>query len=246
MRIDGARDLRIAAFTGPVGAALERSDLELLTRARPGLVLYLGGLGDSEKIARQNLTSLGALHVPTLFVAGGADRLAVVEAAFAALGEGERDTLFHASGLRELRVGSDRFVIVPGAPLGRYALDAESCGLTTDDLEQLQDEAQQSGASLGKTRTWLLSWQAPAGAGVAEGFGQTELGSPELQALGTALGSVGGLFAYPEAGPTPAQPLTVWVVPRLSRVGSLRADGSRLHAQVVSLVLSAKGLIPSP
>jgi hypothetical protein len=244
LSIEGARELRIAAFTGPVGAALDAHDLEQLRGARPGLIFYLGGLGDSEQTARQNLASLAALHVPTLFIAGGADRLPVVEAAFAALGEGERDYLLHASGLREVQIGLDRFVIVAGAALGRYALDEQSCGADGADFEQIKSAASRR-ATAG--RTWFLSWQAPAGYGVSEGFGGSELGSPRVQALGRALGVVGGLFAYPEgqAG-KPRLPSLALVVPRLARVGSQRADGSRLHGQVASLVLTGEGLLPSP
>ena len=244
LSIEGASELRIAAFTGPVGTELAAADLDLLRDARPGLIFYLGGLGDSEAVARQNLTSLAALHVPSLFIAGGADRLPIIDAAFAALGEGERDYVLHASGLREVRIGSDRFVIAAGAARGRYALDALSCGLTDDDMAQLQGaalETQQRG------RTWLLSWHAPAGAGVSEGFGGTELGSPDLQALGKVIGAEGGLFAYPEvqAG-KPRMPGLALVVPRLSRVGTARADGSRLRSQVARLLWSREGLVPSP
>ncbi|MDB4990765.1 MAG: hypothetical protein JWN04_5943 [Myxococcaceae bacterium] len=242
LSIEGASELRVTAFTGPVGAAFERSDLEQLTRSRPGLVFYLGGLGDDLATARQNLASLAALRVPTLFVAGGADRLPVIEAAFAALGEGERDTLLNASGLREVRIGSDRFIPVAGAPFGRYARDEQSCGLDNDDFEQIQASARERSAM----RTWLVSWQAPAGASLSDGFGGAELGSPDLKALATAVEASGGLYAYPEGQVLQAQSASSWIVPRLSRVGAQQADGSRLRGQVLSLVLTTKGLVFTP
>ena len=244
LRIEGAQSLRVVAFTGPVGSALEPADLSQIRAAQPSLVLYLGGLGDSLKTARQNLASLAALRVPTLFVAGGADRMPVLEAAFDALAEGERDSVLNATGLREVRFGTERLVLVPGAPLGRYALDEQSCGLTREDFQLLAADAKQAPVA---TRSWLLSFQAPVGFGVSAGFGGSELGSPEVQTLAHAVGAEGGLFAYPEgqAGAARAAKLAL-VLPRLSRVGSLRSDGSRLAGQVALVFWSGEGLVASP
>ncbi len=241
--ISGPAELRIAAFTGPVGARFEAGDLELLRRARPALAFYLGGLGDDDATARANLASVASLRVPTLFVAGGADRPSVIEAAFDALTPPERDLVLHASGLREARFGRARFVIVAGAPFGRYALDEHSCGFGATDLEEIQRAVSGTAAP----STWLLSWYAPAGYGVSEGFGGSELGSPDLKALAAALGARGGLFAYPEAQvDRPHSDPLVWVVPRLARVGSVRADGSHVPAKVAVLAMSEQGLIPAP
>jgi len=236
--------LRIAAFTGPVGTALEPDDLARLTQAQPGLVLYLGGLGDDEATATANLRALARLRVPTLFVAGGADRKSVFDAAFGALGDEERDYVLQASGLRELRIGSDRFVLVAGAVGARYAIDAQGCGLSPRDLEAIEEAARESPAS---AHTWLVSWQAPAGWGVARGAGDVELGSPALQAVATAVGAEGGLFAYPEVqvDRSGSSPVTR-VVPRLGRVGSRRADGSLLPAGIATFVWTAQGLTPTP
>lgn len=244
LTIQGARELRIAAFTGPVGTELEAADLAQLRAARPGLIFYLGGLGDSEQVARKNLANLAALHIPSLVIAGGDDRLPILEAAFGGLVDGERDHVLHASGLREVRIGRDRFVIAAGAPRGRYALDELSCGLAEDDMAQIQASARET--QLGG-HTWLLSWYAPAGYGVSEGFGGTELGSPDLQALGKTLGAEGGLFGYPTAQAGHARlPALALVVPRLSRVGSARADGSRLPRQLARLLWTPAGLVPAP
>lgn len=245
LAISAALPLRVAAFAGPVGTALDSTDLALVRAAKPELVLYLGGLGDDVGVAQKNLTSLAALRVPTLFVAGGEDRWPVVEAAFAALSDSEREVLISASGLREVRIGRDRFVVAAGAPLGRYARDDESCGLGAADLEDIQAAAAQGEPA---PRTWLLSWHAPAGFGVSEGLASSELGSPDLQALAVAVGAKGGLFAFPEsqAGRArDAEPLAL-VVPRLGRLGTQRADGSRLAARVTSLILSADGLRTTP
>jgi hypothetical protein len=239
--------LRVAAFTGPVGGTLSRADLALLAGAKPGLVLYLGGLGDDVDAAFANLSGLSALHVPMLFVAGGSDRLETVEAAFARLSSEAGQWLVQGSGLRELRLAGERFAIVPGSPLGRYAIDDNACGFTVDDLNELR-EALADNPTKAK-RTWLLSWGAPSGWGVSNALGH-DVGSPELFALAQALRVDAGLFAYPETqaglrvddkkrkGPA-------LVVPRLGRAGVTRADGGRVPSSVLLLLLTPEGLIPT-
>jgi hypothetical protein len=239
--------LRVAAFTGPVGGTLSRADLALLANVKPGLVLYLGGLGDDVEAASANLSALAALHVPILFIAGGQDRLETVDAAFAALSSEAGQLLVQGSALRELRLGSERFAIVPGSPLGRYAVDEQACGFTVDDLNDVRD-ALADNTSRAK-RTWLLAWGAPSGWGVSNALGH-DVGSPELFALAQALHADAGLFAYPETqagqrvddkkrkGPA-------LVVPRLGRAGATRADGGRVPSSVLLLVLTAEGLIPT-
>jgi hypothetical protein len=247
MSVRARAGLRVVAFTGPVGGTLSRADLALLSNAKPGFVLFLGGLGDDVDAASANLAGLSALHVPTLFIAGGADRLETVEAAFAQLSAEAGQWLVQGSGLRELRLGSERFAIVPGSPLGRYAIDDKACGFTGDDLSDVR-EALSRNASKAK-RTWLLSWGAPSGWGVSNAVGH-DVGSPELFALAQALHAEAGLFAYPETqaglrvddkkrkGPA-------LVVPRLGRAGVTRADGGRVPSSVLLLVLTPEGLIPT-
>jgi hypothetical protein len=239
-------DLRIAAFTGPVGAALSRTDMAVLTQAAPALVLWLGGLGDTPAIATANLASMATLHTPVLFVAGGADRLPVVEDAFDDLEGDAAEQLIHASGLRELRVGKDRFALVPGAPDGRYAIDEDACGFVEADL----DEVREALAGSFSGRTWLLAWAAPEGLGLTKGYAGTDVGSPALGELARALGVHGGLFAYPEVRTnvpgkgTKGQGFSL-VVPRLGRTGALHADGARVPRGVSVLVLDASGLHPA-
>lgn len=243
-----ARDgLRVAAFTGPVGGTLSRADLALLAAAKPGLVLFLGGLGDDVDAASANLSGLSALHVPTLFIPGGADRLETVEAAFAKLPGEAGQLLVQGAGLRELRLGHERFAIVPGSPLGRYAIDDGACGFTADDLNDVREALADNTAKA--KRTWLLSWGAPSGWGVSSALGH-DVGSPELFALAQALHAHGGLFAYPEtqAGQTARdkkRPGPALVVPRLGRMGVTRADGGRLPSTVLMLLLTPEGLIPT-
>lgn len=239
--------LRVAAFTGPVGGTLSRADLAQLASAKPGLVFYLGGLGDDVEAASANLSGLSALRVPTVFIAGGADRLETVDAAFARLSGEASQLLVQGSALRELRLGDERFAVVPGSPLGRYAVDDQACGFTVDDLDDVRDALADNGSKA--KRTWLLSWGAPSGWGVSHALGH-DVGSPELFALAQALRADAGLFAYPETqagqrvddkkrkGPA-------LVVPRLGRAGATRADGGRLASTLLLLLLTADGLIPT-
>jgi hypothetical protein len=248
LTVRGPAELRIAAFAGPVGAPFSRTDLAQLAAARAALFLFLGGLGDTHETASANLAALASLHVPTLFVAGGADRLPVVEAAFEELDAPAAQTLIHASGLREVRLGRERFALVPGAALGRYALDDEGCGFEQDDLDNVEgaiSDAKEKG------RVWLLAWNAPAGWGITRGYGDTEVGSTELAKLAQALGAQGGLFAYPEAqvfsaGKASPHGGLALVVPRLARTGAQRADGGRIPRALVTLSIGEAGLVPAP
>ena len=243
LRVEAKRPLTIAAFTGPVEELFSASDLAQLEQSRAGLALYLGGLGSTLELARGNLTKLAALGIPTLFVAGGSDRWSVVEEAFGSLEGRARDLLWNVSGIRELRLGEDRFVVVPGAPFGRYAADDHACGFALSDLEDIQNSASASTAP----RTWLLAWHAPAGFDVSEGFGGVESGSADLRGLALALSAEGGIFAYPEGAASRSGGATrAWVAPRLGSTGSLLADGSRLPARVLRLSLGPEGLSQLP
>lgn len=240
LTIDAPGPLAIAAFSGPLArlAGEQRAAL-----AGVELAVMLGGLGESEEVALHNLRSLAAVGPPVLFIAGGNDRLAVVEAALAALDEATRARIVHATALRELRIGADRFVIVPGAALGRYAMDEKACGFTLGDLEEIEQAARGGTA----TRTWLLSWHAPAGFGVSDGFGHVDVGSPDLRGLALSLAMKGGIYAYPEgqAGQAVLQPFAL-VVPRLGELGTLANDGSRMPSGFARLRLGPEGLVHAP
>jgi hypothetical protein len=243
LHIDGPWPLPVAAFTGPVGQLFTAADLAQLSADAPALALMLGGLGDDDAQAGQNLLRLAALHIPTVFIPGGADRRGVVDAAFAALPEAQRDWVLDGSGLRELRVGDQRLVIAAGAALGRYALDEQACGLAPDDFSSIQAAL----AAEPARRTYLLSWHAASGFGVSDGFGgASDLGSPDLMALGRALGASGGLFAFPEPSGKAASDARAWVVPRLGPPGTQSGDGARLHSRAGRWQLALDGLSPRP
>ena len=232
--------IRIAAFAGPVGSTFTDADIARLKGSRAQLALFMGGLGDTEALARANLAQLATVRLPTLFIAGGDDRASVIEAAFDALDPSARDYMIHASGLRELRIGTLRFAVVAGAALGRYARDGQACGFTAEDLTEIA----QAVAAGGADRPWLLSWHAPSGRGVSSSFGSTEVGSPVLAA---ALDVAGSVSAFPEveAG-RPMSSQAAIVVPRLSPTGTLRVDGSRVGAGLTVLALRPEGLVQVP
>ncbi|MFT3922735.1 MAG: hypothetical protein QM778_09390 [Myxococcales bacterium] len=247
LTLRGSGELRVAAFTGPVGGAFSRTDLARLADTKPSVLLYLGGLGDTLEIASANLTALAGLRVPTLFIPGGADQLELVDAAFEHLDDQSAEFMVHGSGLRELRLNKERFAILPGAALGRYARDERSCGFEQADLDALEEALGRSD----KEHTWLLGWNAPAGWGITRTAGQGDVGSPELAKLAQAIGARGGIFAYPEVqamqpAPGPKPSGLAMVVPRLGRTGALRADGGRLPPAVATLRVTANGLSAAP
>ncbi len=254
LRIEGSRlevrgkgdTLRLAAFTGPVGAALTRHEIAALAAAKPQLVVMLGGLGETTQMATASLAALSTLDAPTLFLPGGADRLDVLEQAFDELSKPERDRIIQGSGLRELVIGDDHFALVAGAPLGRYAIDDGACGFETGDLEEVAEALE--AAAEKKQRLWLLSWGAPSGWGVSPGYGHTEVGSDELAELVEDLGARGGLFAFPESAAglpvhdaSPNGGLRL-VVPRLGRTGATRLEGGRVASSFALLSVGPKGL----
>lgn len=246
LRVKSKQDsVRIAAFAGPVGAALTRHELASITAAKPQLVIMLGGLGDDEEMAKASLAGLAALRIPSLFIAGGADRRPVIQAAFDDLEDAARDFVIHGSGLRELAIGRDRFAVVAGASDGRYALDDSACGFESDDLTDVREAIE--AADTKSSRVWLLSWAAPAGFGVTRALGGQDVGSEGLSDLAEDIGARGGLFAFPESAVAQVMKDAQrkgfsLVVPRLGRTGASRADGGRVVSGVARLVVNGAGL----
>jgi hypothetical protein len=217
--VRGPSPLRVGAFTGPVGRAFTNDDMAQLD---DDLAIWLGGLGDTAELASANLTRVAARRIPTVFIAGGADRLEIMEKAFEALPDDV--PIVQGSGLRALRVGERHFLIAAGAPNGRYAIDEQGCGLTRGDLDSIEQ------AASGLHHPELLSWHAPNGE------------SGGLGAIWRAIGEPHGLSAFPEArGPSDA-----WTVPRLGAPGTQRGDGARLKSRVGHFMLGADGLQARP
>lgn len=205
--------------------------------------MVLGGLRD-EASARSLLEAAAERLVFVL--PGGDDDL---EALDEVLDEEER--WVDLRGVRELRLEHGTFVVLPGAPDGRYAVGEAGCGWGEDDLERLRGVGEAPGPR------WWLSWAAPRSAGPYapdRGFAGVHVGDPRLAALGDAEGVSGGLFAWPEtqAGVVGraggAQPVADEAAPDLSvvvpRAGEAveRGDESRLPSGVVLIEAAAEGL----
>ncbi|MFI5305821.1 MAG: hypothetical protein ACHQ53_00635 [Polyangiales bacterium] len=244
----------LAAFAGPgLGAPPTPAVAAALAAAHPDLMLLLGDLGDRPATAKATLAALATVPAPTLLVGGGRDTPARIADAIAALRAGT-ERIIDATGLREVRLGSDTLIPVAGALDGRYAVEERACGYALEDLKRLAKEV-----AGGPGRRWLIGWEAPGLGGVSS-VSRTDqgvdVGSPALAQLGMRLGAPGGLFAWPhvQAGrPTstggnsrlaagePAKDFQL-VVPRLSGPAVERADGSMLPSGFALLRLDSSGL----
>ncbi|MCZ7679512.1 MAG: hypothetical protein M5U28_12405 [Sandaracinaceae bacterium] len=70
---------------------------------------------------------------------------------------------------------------VAGAPEGRYALDGEACGLSSDDAAAIAEAVGPPGSGV---RRYLLSFAAPRTAGSpSSGIASVEAGSPLVSQL---------------------------------------------------------------
>ncbi len=232
LSIEGApARAKVAVFTGPVDAASIRA----LKRSEPHLALMIGDLGSG------GAQALAALGVPVLFVAGGADRRAELEALGELTGDA-RDRVIDASRLRSIRIGAVELVPVPGAPGGRYAISNDACGLGESDLRAI-DEA--LGDPRDGVHRYAISWAAPAGHPLSRGLAGVEAGSSEIQRLVARIGAEGAIAAWPRehAGESASEPFRA-VAPPLGGPWIERADGTRLAPHAMVLVLSDGGLSP--
>lgn len=134
------------------------------------------------------LDALGGRTV--LLVPGGDDDAEAYDELLDSLDDGDR--VIDLAGVHELVTPHGRFVVLPGAPEGRYARGDGSCGFGAVDLEDRASEAEGS--------TWLLAWAAPKTSGphaVDRGLGGVSAGAPLVHELARAVGASGGLFAFP-------------------------------------------------
>lgn len=236
LSIEGASTpLRIAAFRG---AALADEPIEAALDAVDGaaLQIVIGGLGDDEAHVESLLRALATLETPSIVVMGGRDHPADLAAALTALTPEERAKIVDASGLRAIRVAGVELVPVAGAPDGRYARDDEACGLGAADVDAIASDL---GAAADGAPRFLLSYAAPAPMPGIEGG---EAGSALVADLGTRVGALAALYAWPDAAAAGASQL----VPPLAGPPALLADGSRLGPGVLLLDVSATGGLSVP
>lgn len=194
------------------------------------------------------LDALGGRTV--LLVPGGDDDAEAYDELLDSLDVGVRDRVIDLAGVRELVTPHGRFVVLPGAPEGRYAHDDGSCGFGAADVEERSSESEGS--------TWLLAWAAPKTSGphaVDRGLGGVSAGAPLVHELASAVGARGGLFAFPSTtaalavkldGSAPIAP-DAWsadlalVVPQLG-APTMRFDEGLLHGNHVVIELGERGL----
>lgn len=243
--------LRIAAFRGAGGteASLE-SAISGVMEQQPGLVFVLGGLGPDAASARAHLDGLAALGIPVVVLPGGEDAAEIFGEALDAARERHR-SVFDGRRIRSVVVGEERFVLLSGAPDGRYAASEAHCGNHEEDREELAD--------LDGGRRWLVSWAAPSGGGaeaVGRGFDGVDAGDRRVAQLAHGLDDAGGIFAFPATralvaapadgsrrlGPTEADAHFRVVVPRIAGPADERDDLSLVPAGAAILELSGEGL----
>jgi hypothetical protein len=239
-----SRPLRIAALSAPGFSGAPGSDaLARLRAAEADLLVLLGGVGEGTAAATATVQALASLSMPSLIVLGGRDTWAAHEKAFEDLPPAAR--IIDGTVLRAIRIGSNTFVPLPGAELGRYAVQAAACGFDQADLESA---AQELGARQpGETR-WLLSWQAPLTLGGTPGpksAAGVALGSALVSSFAEKVGATGGLYAWPndESAAAPARgQLGLVAVPRLYGPRRAASNGALITNTLLVLEVSATGV----
>ncbi|HJL06352.1 MAG TPA: hypothetical protein RMH85_10055 [Polyangiaceae bacterium LLY-WYZ-15_(1-7)] len=239
LRVEGAE--RVWAFSAGPGAA------EALADAPDAPLLVLGGFAPDAETAAAFFEAVG--ERVALLLPGGEDD---PEALSEALDEAESPNLVDLRGVRRLDLGGASFLVLPGAPEGRYALGEARCGYGEDDLEALRDAADD-------VEGGLLSWAAPRGAGPGPdlGHGGVNAGDPALGALVEELGLRGGVHAFPRtqagrafldgAPASPGAAGALAVALPTAGLPDVRADGSRTRASGLLLELAEGGLrVASP
>jgi hypothetical protein len=211
-----------AGFVGPPGAAA----LTRLRATQADVLLWVGGIGDSQATVEGTLHALASLARPVLLILGGRDSWRFSRDAISAMGAAV--SVIDATSLRRISLGSSTLVPVGGAMNGRYALDATRCGFAQRDLD---DAAAALGATRPGEQRWLVSWES-AGSGTD--------GTVELARFAARIGAVGTLSPG-LANRAPVQPTTL-VVPRLFGPKLERPDGSHEPNGVLVLDVDATGL----
>jgi hypothetical protein len=221
--------LRIAAFSGAgFGLPLRAAELTRIQQSHADVVLLVGGLGDDDANAVENAKALSSSGRLVITLLGGRDRMAIARAAFEAAGE--HAGIIDATALRRVSVANNTLVTVAGAEQGRYAVDADACGFSPNDLAAL---AKELGGPSANERRWLLSWQAPAARPGLPSLVRTdqglELGSRQLGQFAEQIGALGAISAWPvgRSDPQAKGPLASLSVPRLFGPREEYPDGSR-------------------
>lgn len=256
LTVAGPTRLRLAVFSAAgLGSGPTEAALNLLRSRRPDLILMLGGVGADGSLASATLGKLASLPAPTLVVLGGRDGWAVHGQALEALERAPH--IMDATALRAIRIGNNTLVPLAGADVGRYALDAASCGFDHSDLDLV---AQELGPLAAEERRWLVSWHAPAGlpSGLigdrpAAVSTVASTGSTTVARFAERIAARGILYAWPAEPPQghpPAVaahgPIGVTAVPRLFGPRQEAANGTRGEHSVLMIEVDREGLRIAP
>ena len=258
LTITGApADPLVAAFAGPApGDGSVAQALGRLEARHPAFVLFLGGLGDDDATAARTASELAGSGLLVLAVAGGRDDYSRWQTSFAALAEPARDRVVDVSSFDRVVVGRHTLVPVAGAPGGRAATSADTCGISRGELDA---RARRLGGPASSEQRWLVSWWAPSAPGpasVALGLAGVDAGEHDVSELATRIGAPGGIFAYPREqalrpgaadgsrwhGANDARRGLRIVVSSLGGPTIERADGTRVQPGTALLRLSASGM----
>lgn len=256
LRISGAPDsVRVAAFSGPgLASAPTAAAVAKLQERNPTVALMLGGLGDDDTTVSDTLAALSEVSFPVLFVPGGRDSWARLQALLETQPEAMKRRFFDLSTTSLVRIGGHELVPVPGSADGRYAVAADGCGYAVSDLQARARELPEP-----EGPRYLVAWQAP-GRGDALAVGRSEggldIGSDALAEMAARVAAPGGIFAWPAdridrpvvgggaevAAPGTAAPDLRVVVPRLTGPAQVAAGGHRVPAGFLMLALEPEGL----
>lgn len=128
--------LRVAAFRG---ADDELDELTLAASAIDeegvDLLVVLGGVGRKKNEVVAHLEALSRTKKPIVLVPGGDESLEALDDGIGALDRETRARLVDGRSTYVLELGGLEWVLVPGAPAGRYAHSDEACGYDLDDLD---------------------------------------------------------------------------------------------------------------
>lgn len=149
------------------------------------LQVVLGGFARDAEEAVPLLTALAA-RGPALLILGGDDDVEVFQEA---LEEVSAPNLISLLGIRRVDFGSAGFVVVHGAPDGRYSRGDSACGYSAEDLDLLGDDAEEGDL--------LVSWMVPTSEGMDEGVLGQPVGDDGLARAVVDLSLQGGVHAWP-------------------------------------------------
>lgn len=191
-----------------------------------GPVLVLGGFARNEALAESVVEAIGSRLA--FFVPGGEDDPEVIDEVL--------DEPHHVDlrGVHVLATEGFDWLVLPGAPDGRYALGDASCGYGDADVEALRDTLE----GRERPRVWL-SWNAPAGI-VDLGFEGARVGDPRLDLAS------GGVFAFPatHSGPAAEREASLDHAASVPRWGGFneRHDGAPVAPGVLEIHVEVEGL----